>query len=239
MIAIDAGGTFTDVVSLRGGRIETAKISTDYDDVTKPILAGARELNVADARAFNHASTHGLNAVITRRLPKIGFLNTEGHRDILDMGRVWRPASAILDPRWRRSFGDATRPLVPRYLRRGIRERILADGSVLFPLDEAQAREELEVLKRCGVTGVSICLLNSYVNSAHEIRLNALVCEVLGDVACSISSEVSPLAREYPRASAAGIAADLGIGTETVVTHRKRLYERLSIGSHTNCCSGI
>ncbi|MCA8386798.1 hydantoinase/oxoprolinase family protein [Burkholderia multivorans] len=201
MIAIDVGGTFTDVVSLRDGRIETAKISTDYDDVTKPILAGARELNVADARAFNHASTHGLNAVITRRLPKIGFLTTEGHRDILDMGRVWRPASAILDPRWRRSFGDATRPLVPRYLRRGIRERILADGSVLFPLDEAQAREELEVLKRCGITGVSICLLNSYLNPAHEVRLKALVREVLGDVACSISSEVSPLAREYPRAS--------------------------------------
>ncbi|MBU9309109.1 acetyl-CoA hydrolase/transferase C-terminal domain-containing protein [Burkholderia multivorans] len=197
MIAIDVGGTFTDVVSLRDGRIETAKISTDYDDVTKPILAGARELNVADARAFNHASTHGLNAVITRRLPKIGFLTTEGHRDILDMGRVWRPASAILDPRWRRSFGDATRPLVPRYLRRGIRERILADGSVLFPLDEAQAREELEVLKRCGVTGVSICLLNSYLNPAHEVRMKALVREVLGDVACSISSEVSPLAREY------------------------------------------
>lgn len=201
MIAIDVGGTFTDVVSLRDGRIETAKISTDYDDVTKPILAGARELNVADATAFNHASTHGLNAVITRRLPKIGFLTTEGHRDILDMGRVWRPASAILDPRWRRSFGDATRPLVPRYLRRGIRERMLADGSVLFPLDEAQAREELEVLKRCGVTGVSICLLNSYLNPAHEVRLKALVRDVLGDVACSISSEVSPLAREYPRAS--------------------------------------
>lgn len=87
------GGTFTDVVSLRDGRIETAKISTDYDDVTKPILASARELGVADAMAFNHASTHGLNAVITRRLPKIGFLTTEGHRDILDMGRVWRPAS--------------------------------------------------------------------------------------------------------------------------------------------------
>ncbi|VWB13937.1 hydantoinase [Burkholderia lata] len=201
MIAIDVGGTFTDVVSLRDGRIETAKISTDYDDVTKPILAGARALNVADAKAFNHASTHGLNAVITRRLPKIGFLTTEGHRDILDMGRVWRPASAILDPRWRRSFGDATRPLVPRYLRRGIRERMLADGTVLFPLDEAQAREELEVLKRCGVTGVSICLLNSYLNPAHELRLKALVHEVLGDVACSISSEVSPLAREYPRAS--------------------------------------
>ena len=85
---------------------------------------------------FNHASTHGLNAVITRNLPKIGFLTTEGHRDVLDQGRTWRPASAMLNPRWRRSFGDAGRPLVPRYLRRPVQERVLASGEVLFELDE-------------------------------------------------------------------------------------------------------
>ncbi|MGF1237308.1 hydantoinase/oxoprolinase family protein [Streptomyces sp. 2-6] len=201
MIAVDVGGTFTDVVALRDGTIHTAKVSTDYTDVTGPVLEGAALLGAEGARVFNHASTHGLNAVITRRLPKIGFLATEGHRDILDMGRVWRPAEAILDPHWRRSFGDAARPLVPRYLRRGVRERITADGGVLFPLDEAQARAELEVLRGCGVAGVAICLINAYVNPAHEKRLRALVREVLGDVPCSISSEVSPLAKEYTRAS--------------------------------------
>ncbi|MDQ0382557.1 hydantoinase/oxoprolinase family protein [Amycolatopsis thermophila] len=201
MIAVDVGGTFTDVVALQDGRIRTAKVSTDYTDVSGPVLAGAATLGVEGATVFNHASTHGLNAVITRRLPKIGFLTTEGHRDILDMGRVWRPAAAILDPRWRRSFGDAARPLVQRYLRRGIRERITADGGVLFELDEAQARTELDVLRRCGVTGVAICLINAYVNPAHEVRLRELVREVLGDVPCSISSDVSPLAKEYARAS--------------------------------------
>lgn len=202
MIAVDVGGTFTDVVALRNGRIETTKVSTDYSDVTAPVLAGAAAVGVADAAVFNHASTHGLNAMITRNLPKVGFLTTEGHRDILDMGRVWRPAEAVLDPHWRRSFGDAARPLVPRYLRRGIRERTLADGGVLFGLDEDQAREQLAVLARCGVAGVAICLLNSYVNPAHERRLRELVAEVLGaDVACSISSDISPLAKEYPRAS--------------------------------------
>jgi N-methylhydantoinase A len=201
MIAVDVGGTFTDVVALRNGEIRTAKVSTEYTDVAKPVLEGAAALGAGDSRVFNHASTHGLNAVITRRLPKIGFLTTEGHRDILDMGRVWRPVHAMLDPRWRRSFGDAARPLVPRYLRRGIRERIKADGTVLFELDEAQARRELEVLQRCGVTGVAICLINAYVNRAHEERLRELVREVLGDVPCSISSEVSPLAKEYARAS--------------------------------------
>ncbi|MDI2031763.1 hydantoinase/oxoprolinase family protein [Saccharopolyspora sp. TS4A08] len=201
MIAVDVGGTFTDVVALRNGRIETAKVSTDYSDVSQPVIEGAAALGVEDASYFNHASTHGLNAVITRRLPKIGFLATEGHRDILDMGRVWRPPEAILDPRWRRSFGDASRPLVPRYLRRGIRERVTAEGAVLFELDEEQARAELEVLRRCDVAGVAICLINAYVNRAHEQRLRELVQEVLGNVPCSISSEVSPLAKEYARAS--------------------------------------
>ncbi|MEJ2870457.1 hydantoinase/oxoprolinase family protein [Actinomycetospora sp. OC33-EN08] len=201
MIAVDVGGTFTDVVALRDGRIETAKVSTDYGDVAAPVLEGAALLGVRDAQVFNHASTHGLNAVITRSLPKIGFLATEGHRDILDMGRVWRPAEAILDPGWRRSFGDASRPLVPRYLRRGIRERMLADGGTLYELDEDQARAELEVLRRCGVVGIAICLINAYVNPAHEQRLRDLAREVLGDVPCSVSHETSPLAKEYARAS--------------------------------------
>lgn len=201
MIAVDVGGTFTDVVALRDGVIRTAKVSTDATEVYQPVLDGAEELGVAESSVFNHASTHGLNAVITRKLPKIGFLATEGHRDILDMGRVWRPAHAILDPHWRRSFGDAASPLVPRYLRRGIRERVMADGNVLIELDETQAREELEVLRRCGVTGLAICLINAYVNRTHEERLRGLVREVLGDVPCSISSEVSPLAKEYARAS--------------------------------------
>ncbi|TSD94088.1 hydantoinase/oxoprolinase family protein [Skermania sp. ID1734] len=201
MFAVDVGGTFTDVVAWRDGTIHTAKVSTDYRDVSGSVLQGAETLGVEGSRVFNHASTHGLNAVITRRLPKVGFLTTEGHRDILDMGRVWRPADAMLNPHWRRSFGDASRPLVPRYLRRGIRERITADGSVLFELDEAQARAELEVLRKCGVTGIAICLLNAYINDAHEVRLRELAREILGDIPCSISSEVSPLAKEYARAS--------------------------------------
>ena len=201
MIAVDVGGTFTDVVSLENGEIKTAKVSTDVTTAYEPVLVGAAELGVERSTVFNHASTHGLNAVITRSLPKIGFLTTEGHRDMLDQGRTWRPAEAILDPRWRRSFGDASRPLVPRYLRRGIQERLLASGESLFELDERQAREQLQVLGRCGVAGVAICLLNSYVNPVHEQRLRELVREELGDLPCSISSEVSPLAKEYARAS--------------------------------------
>ncbi|GEM31256.1 hydantoinase [Nocardia neocaledoniensis NBRC 108232] len=201
MIGVDVGGTFTDIVSVKNGRIETVKVATNVTESYKAVLEGAAEVGVTDAAVFNHASTHGLNAIITRRLPKIAFLTTEGHRDILDMARAQRPAHANTDPRWRRSFGDVTAPIVPRYLRRGVLERIGADGSVVIPLDAAQAREQLRILGGCGIEGVAICLLNSYVDGTHERQLRDLVREELGDIACSISSEVSPLAREYPRAS--------------------------------------
>jgi N-methylhydantoinase A len=201
MIGVDVGGTFTDVVSIEDGVIKTAKVSTDVRTTEKGVIAGAEQVGVQNARVFNHASTHGLNAVITRNLPKIAFLTTEGHRDILDMGRTWRPLEGLMDPTWRRSYGDANRPLVPRYLRRGVRERLRADGSVFIELDEQQVREQLEVLQRCGVQGVAVCLLNAYVDNRHEQRVREIAREVLGDLPISISSEVSPLAKEFARAS--------------------------------------
>lgn len=201
LIGVDVGGTFTDVVAVADGRIRTVKVSTNVRETEKGVLAGAREMGVQDAAIFSHASTHGLNAIITRRLPKIALLTTDGHRDMLDAGRTWRPASDLTNPHWRRSFGDAAKPLVPRYLRRGVRERIMADGAVLIDLDEAQAREQIAVLRDCGVQGVAICLLNAYVNPVHERRLRELVREELGDIPCSVSGELSPLAKEYARAS--------------------------------------
>jgi N-methylhydantoinase A len=201
MLSVDVGGTFTDVVAVKDGQISVTKVPSQPSAPEQSVLEGARVLGAQDRKLFNHASTVGLNAVITRRLPKIAFLTTIGHRDILDMGRTWRPLEALTDPNWRRSFGDSRAPLIPRYLRRGVRERIMADGEVLIPVDEAQAREELEVLKRCNVGGVAICLINAYINHTHEAELRELVKDVLGDVPVSISSEVSPLAKEYARAS--------------------------------------
>ena len=200
-VAVDVGGTFTDVVAMKGDMIVTAKVPTDAQASDKSVLAGAAGVEAGQASVFNLASTAGLNAVITRRLPKVAFLTTYGHRDILDRGSLLRPIDAVADPAWRRRFGDAGSPLVPRYLRRGVKERMMADGSVLIPLDEAQARHELGVLKRCNVQGVAICLLHAYADDAHERRMRELVREELGEVPCSISSEVSPLAKEYYRAA--------------------------------------
>jgi N-methylhydantoinase A len=196
------------VIAFVDGRIEAAKVPTTPQQPDAAVVEGARQVGVERAPVFNHASTVGLNAVITRRLPKVAFLTTLGHRDILDMGRCWRPLEAMTDPSWRRPFGDATAPLVPRYLRRGIHERITASGDVLIPLDEAQARRELEILKRCGIEGVAICLINSYVTARHEEQLRELAWDVFGgDFPVSISSEVSPLAKEFSRASTTVIDA--------------------------------
>jgi N-methylhydantoinase A len=199
LVGVDVGGTFTDVMAIEDGRVIAAKVPTDVHASETSVLEGAEEVGVGAASVFNLASTAGLNAVITRNLPKVALLATKGHRDVLDRGRLWRPFEALTDPSWRRGTGDMSRPLVPRYLRRGIRERLTSDGQVFVPLDEMQAREELELLRACGVEGVAICLLHSYLNPVHELRLRELVAEVLGDVKVSISSEVSPHVREYTR----------------------------------------
>ena len=202
LIGVDVGGTFTDVVMVRDGEVFVTKVPSVPAQPELAVLEGARRCGAKDAAIFNHASTKGLNAVLTRNLPKVGFLTTDGHRDILDQGRAWRPWSGQLDPRWRRPFGDAARPLIERYLRRGVVERTLADGEVLISLDEDQARAQLELLGRCDVEGVAICLLHAYANPAHEARLAALAREVLGpEVAVSVSHEVGARMKEYPRAS--------------------------------------
>ena len=184
---------------MRDGRIEVTKVPSEPYRPASAVVEGARRLGVEGSSVFNHASTMGLNAVITRNLPKVAFLTTDGFRDMLDRGRVWRPLDGQTDPTWRRSFGDAARPLVPRYLRRGISERILADGSVMHPLDEVQAREQLDVLGRCSVEGVAICLLNAYVNPGHEQRLRALSMTTL----CESRSRSRPRPRRSRRSTPA------------------------------------
>lgn len=94
MFGVDVGGTFTDVVAVKDGTVHVTKVPSNPQNPQLAVLEGARRLGVEGSRVFNHASTKGLNAVLTRSLPKVGFLTTEGHRDMLDAGRGWRPLKA-------------------------------------------------------------------------------------------------------------------------------------------------
>ena len=203
MLAVDVGGTFTDVIGVRDGEIQAIKVPTRRDETELSVLEGAEALGATGRAVFNHASTVGLNAVITRRLPKVGFLTTYGHRDMLDMARSWRPLEALTDASWRRSFGDSTAPLVPRYLRRGVRERITPAAR---RADRARRgtcprrARALRALRRRGRRDLPDQRLRE--PGARTAPRRELAAEVLGeDFPISVSSSVSPLAKEYARAS--------------------------------------
>jgi hypothetical protein len=108
IVGVDVGGTFTDVVAVDNGVISTAKVPTVVQSSDVSVLEGARRRQGRGwAEVFNLASTAGLNAILTRRLPKVAFLTTRGHRDMLDHGTMIRPLEALTDAGWRRNFGDA------------------------------------------------------------------------------------------------------------------------------------
>ncbi len=200
-VGFDVGGTFTDfVLQSPSGELLAAKRLTTYPDPSEACLAGLDELIAqggvpwTDVAQAIHGTTLGSNIVIERKARGVGLLTTRGFRDVLVIGREKRYQVYDLQI-------EKPAPLIPRRLIGEVTERILADGSVRTPLDEADARRAILELVRRGVTTLAICLLHSYLNPAHERRLAALVAEEAPHVTVTLSHEVSPTFREYERAS--------------------------------------
>jgi len=200
-IGFDVGGTFTDfVLQSPSGELATAKRLTTYPDPSEACLAGLDALIAASGVAWGdvaqavHGTTLGSNVVIERKARGVGLLTTRGFRDVLVIGREKRYQVYDLQI-------EKPRPLIPRRLIGEVTERILADGSVRTPLDEADARRAVRELVARGVTTLAICLLHAYLNPAHEKRLAALVAEEAPRVTVTLSHEVSPTFREYERTS--------------------------------------
>jgi N-methylhydantoinase A len=206
-IGTDIGGTFTDLfaVELESGRSLTAKVLTDHENPTASVSRGIEQmiaagLNPAAVSRVLHGTTLVTNALIQRRGARAALLGTEGFRDALEIGTEHRFDLYDLDI-------QKPRPIVPRHLRRPIRERVLADGSVELPLDEAQARAEIADLLEQGVESIAICLLHAFRNPVHERRLRDIIADMAPAMHVSLSSEVAPEIREYERASTAAINA--------------------------------
>jgi N-methylhydantoinase A len=200
-VGFDVGGTFTDfVLQTPAGELLTAKRLTTYPDPSQACLAGLDELLARGGIAWRevaqavHGTTLGSNVVIERKARGVGLLTTRGFRDVLIIGREKRYQVYDLQI-------EKPAPLIPRRLIGEVSERVLADGSVRTPLDEADARRAIRALAARGVTTLAVCLLHAYLNPAHERRLAALVADEAPGMAVTLSHEVSPTFREYERTS--------------------------------------
>jgi N-methylhydantoinase A len=202
-LAVDIGGTFTDVVAVdpATGRYHAVKVPTTPHNLVDGVRHGALTALAragaapADVSRFVHGTTIGTNAVLEQQGAVTGVIATDGFEDTLEIGRLKR--SRIYD-----LFIDGETPvfLAPKRRRRGVRERIAADGSVIIPLDAASVIDAVrDLVANERVEAIAVCLLFSFRNRAHEHEIRRLIAEVDPSISVSLSCEVDPMFREYER----------------------------------------
>ncbi|NKB57252.1 MAG: hydantoinase/oxoprolinase family protein [Alphaproteobacteria bacterium] len=197
-LAVDIGGTFTDVVVENGGKRTTAKVLTTSQAPEEGVLEGIASaldgagLTVGDVGILIHGTTLATNAIIERKGATTALITTEGFRDVLDIAYETRYDQYDV-------FLDKTSPLVPRYLRLTVPERLAVNGQILKPLDEDAVRALLPILDREKVESVAIGFLHAYADGAHEQRAREILAEARPDLTITLSSEVCPEVREYER----------------------------------------
>lgn len=202
-IGVEVGGTFTDLVAIDDKGIRVLKVpstpSQPDEGAFNALVASGIPLSTVDDLA--HGSTVATNAVLERKGFLTAFITTGGFRDILALQRHGR--SNIYDLEYRKP-----EPVVERRDSFEITERLLADGSVLIPLDETQVREALVPALRSGqYQAVAICLVNAYINPAHEHRLREMIAAEIPELHVTISSDITREFREYERASTTALSA--------------------------------
>ncbi len=199
-LAVDIGGTFTDLVLEEDGQSWSTKLLTTPAAPERAVLEGARRILALAGRQpaqlglVVHGTTLATNALIERKGARTALVPTEGFRDSVEI--AWEHRFEQYDIHMERP-----EPLVARPWRRGVPERVAADGAVLKPLDEAALRAVAADFRRDGIEAVAVCFLHSFTHEAHERRAGEILAEELPGVALSLSCEVAPEIREYERAS--------------------------------------
>jgi N-methylhydantoinase A len=201
-IGVDTGGTFTDFVYLEAGKLHVHKQLSTPDDPSRAVLAGLASLTVSPATPVVHGSTVATNTLLERRGARTALVTTAGFADVLAIGRQNRPDLYALVP-------QKPPPLVPAAWRLEVKERITAQGEVLVPLDETSLEAVTAVLAEAAIESVAVCLLFSYLYSAHEqsVRDYLLAAALPALQHISLSSEILPEYREYERTATTVINA--------------------------------
>lgn len=206
-MAIDVGGTFTDVCCLNDltGEIRTAKVPSSVDDPLSSVIKALEqlELDLSEVRQVSHGTTITTNALVMRDFPPAALVTTAGFRDVIEI------RDGTQEDVW-----DPYREVAPPYIRRRDRlevtERIDHSGRVLRPVDEAEARTIAREVAARGARTVAVCFINSYANSSHEERMREILLEENPELHVHLSSEVLPEINEYERFSTTVANALLG-----------------------------
>jgi N-methylhydantoinase A len=210
-LGIDIGGTFTDLVLMdEDGRISTAKALTTPGELEIGVLNAVAlaakaqgvtpEALLGQVKTFGHGTTQATNALIERTGARTGLITTKGFGDTIELQRLMGfTAGVSVDQLGWYSRRRYPQPIVPRKLRREVRERVDQAGRAILPLDEDGARRAIQELIDAGAETFAVALLWSFRNPDHEQRIGAMIREVRPDAYVSLSSEVSPILGEYER----------------------------------------
>ena len=199
-IGADVGGTFTDIVLEAKGEIFSTKVLTTYESPEMGILQGIHAViedsgsDLSELDSFIHGTTLATNALISRTGATTAFVTTKGFRDTIEMRTESRFEQYDLNL-------ELPKPLIERKDRYVLSERVSADGSVLLPFDQMEAKNLIKLLslEENGYEAVAVGFIHSYMNDKHESLFQQMLLEQLPNIKVSISSEVSPQMREFER----------------------------------------
>jgi N-methylhydantoinase A len=223
-VGVDVGGTFTDIVLLGSdGTIHTKKISSSVGNYAQAIVDGLAEVFHETGLAggaieeIRHGTTVASNAILEHKGARTGLITTQGFRDVLEIRTLRMPR--LYDIGWTKPP-----PLVERYLRQVVDERINAAGAVERALERADAERAVDALLAENVEALAVCLLHSYANPVHELAIREVISAKAPRLPCSLSCEVLPEIKEYERTSTTVINAYV---TPVVSTYLKALRKGL------------
>ena len=203
-VGIDIGGTFTDFIlyDKKTGDFRIAKTLTTPEDRSTGVINAVRKVGVelSDVDYFVHGTTAAVNAIVERKGAKAALITTKGFEDVLELMRGDREHH--YDLQWRKP-----RPLIPRYLRFGVEERVNYRGEILKPVDTSSLEEVIEILEKEKVESLAICTLHSFMNDENEKKIKSFLESRLPGVDFTLSSELLPEIREYERISTVAINA--------------------------------